>query len=248
MITLKVTRWNMALAGGTVMLGMLFSLGRALPITYPAGAVSDRDISQDAFADSVKRLEDEQKALKAMVDSLEKKLQTFQQAASKRRDSLAEMGNDLEKQKMLAGMVAVAGSGLKVVLDDSTKQAAATDDPGHYLIHDYHLRDVLSSLWSAGAEAVSINGERIVSSTSIYCVGTTLLINNTPLSPPYEISAIGNADTLEGRLNAARPIQSLRGEARQYGLQFIVQKLDKINIPAFSGVFSPKYSAIGSNK
>lgn len=231
------------------MLGMLFSLGRAFPQPqYSASEASERDVSQDAFANTVKRLEEEQKALKAMVESLEKKLQSHQQAAAKRRDSLAEIGRDLEKHKTIAGLVALNGPGLRVVLDDSSKQPPVGDNPGRYLIHDYQLRDVLSALWQAGAEVVSINGERVINSTSIYCVGATLLVNNTLLSPPYEILAIGNAEALEARLGSARAIQSLKSEAKLYGLQFSVHKSDKITIPAYNGVLSPKYATIGGKK
>ena len=78
------------------------------------------------------------------------------------------------------------------------------DDAANYLIHDFELRDVASLLWLAGAEAVAINDERLVASTSIYCVGSTIIVNNTRLSPPYEIRALGNLCPTGGGVEGSR--------------------------------------------
>ncbi|MBI2906744.1 MAG: DUF881 domain-containing protein [Chloroflexi bacterium] len=241
------------MAGGCVILGVLFTMGRAFPqVPASAGSIGEasarEEVPQDTFARAVEQLEAEQKALKGMVESLEKKLQSYQQSAARRRASLAEIARDLEAHKIMAGLVVLAGPGLKVVMDDSSKQPVAGDNPGRYLIHDYHLRDVLSALWLAGAEAITINGERVINSTSVYCVGSTLLVNNTLLSPPYELQAIGSPDSMESRLSSSRSIQSIRSEARTYGLQFSVQKVDKLALPPYKGVFSPRYASIGGKK
>jgi uncharacterized protein YlxW (UPF0749 family) len=83
-------------------------------------------------------------------------------------------------------------------------------DAANYLVHDYELRDVVNLLWLAGAEAVAVNDERLVASTSIYCVGSTVIVNETRLSPPYDVRAIGNAAQLENTLQDPGVLKKLK--------------------------------------
>ena len=123
-----------------------------------------------------------------------------QQAAGSGATSLASVSEELERQRVAAGLTAVHGPGVVVTLDDSSRAVPAGDDAANYLVHDYELRDVVNLLWLAGAEAVAVNDERLVASTSIYCVGSTVIVNETRLSPPYDMRAIGNAAQLESTL------------------------------------------------
>ena len=72
-----------------------------------------------------------------------------------------------------------------------------------YIIHDDDLLRVINELRAAGAEAIAINGERIVAMSEIRCAGPTLSVNNNRSAPPYEIKAIGNPNNLEVRSNCA---------------------------------------------
>jgi uncharacterized protein YlxW (UPF0749 family) len=224
-------------------LGMLLA---AQLQSRPIKQVTAEEGSREAAAQTIKQLENEQADLKKQIADLRAQTASLQKTSGSGGTTLQEIGNELERQKQLAGMVPLVGRGVKVTLDDSaTTKIPASDDPNLYIVHEYHLRDVLNLLWQAGADAVSLNGERIVATTSVYCVGSTILVNDTRLSPPYEFLAIGEQPALEAALNDGANLQSLRGRVRTYGVQFGVSRAAQLTIPAYSGSLGVKYATLG---
>jgi uncharacterized protein YlxW (UPF0749 family) len=121
-------------------------------------------------------------------------------------------------------------------LSDSTASTVPpSEDPANFIIHDYDLRDVLNALWAAGAEAISLNSERIVTTSSLYCVGTTILCNATRLSPPYEVRAIGDPEALEAAVRHSPQMEKLNQRAVIYDLPITVEQSDKVEVPAYNG-------------
>jgi uncharacterized protein YlxW (UPF0749 family) len=141
--------------------------------------------------------------------------------------------------RMKAGLVSVTGSGIIVTIDDSKRPAKPGENPNLYIIHDDDILKVINELWAAGAEAISINEQRLVVNSEIRCAGPTLSVNNTRSSPPYELKAIGNPATLETALK-------MRGgviETLQFwGIQINIRKQDNIIVPDFKGVFHFEYA------
>lgn len=217
--------------------------------TRPIKSVSTEEGRREAAAQTIKQLEAEQADLKKQIADLRAQTAAQQLTSGSGSATLAEIGNELERQKLLAGMVPLTGRGVKVTLDDTAaSKIPAGDDPNLYIVHEYHLRDVLNVLWQAGAEAVSLNGERIVATTSIYCVGSTILVNDTRLSPPYEFLAIGEPAALEAALNDGANLQSLRGRVKTYGLQFGVARIAQVAVPAYTGSLDVKYASLGGKE
>lgn len=146
---------------------------------------------------------------------------------------------ELQQVKMAAGLMPVQGPGVVVTIDDSKRPTKPGENPNLYLIHDDDILKVINELRAAGAEAISINGQRLVASSEIRCAGPTLSVNNTRYSPPYEISAIGEPKTLESSLK-------LRGgvvETLQFwGIQVSVKIQDLVKIPAYKGAFQFQYA------
>ncbi len=146
---------------------------------------------------------------------------------------------ELQRVKMGAGLLPVEGPGVIVTIDDSKRPAKPGENANLYLIHDDDILKVINELRAAGAEAISINDQRLIASSEIRCAGPTLSVNNTRYSPPYEISAIGEPKTLESALK-------LRGgviETLQFwGIQVGVKKQDLVKIPAYKGVMQFQYA------
>lgn len=233
----RPTKWNLSLAVGLGILGLALSLQWK---TEPAASATDspgRSISDN----TIQRLEEDQRSLKAGVGYLQKQIQEYQQIAGARKENLSGITRSLDRQKVQAGIVGLSGQGVKVVVDDSTKSPSPNDDPANFIVHEYQLRDVVNLLWRAGAEAISINDERLVGTSSIYCVGSTIMVNSTRMSPPYELRAIGNASTLEETLNNPNLLRKLKSVAKQYGMEFKVQKAKDVYVPPYTGVFTMKY-------
>ncbi|MBI5956226.1 MAG: DUF881 domain-containing protein [Chloroflexi bacterium] len=232
-------RRSKALLAAFVLLGFLL----AAQVQSPRQMTVPKEASRERVAGTIARLEEEQRSLKETIGRLREELAVQQKLGLARSESLREINSELEKQRLAAGLLPLKGQGVTVTLDDSSKAVGAGGDPASYLVHDYELRDVINLLWASGAEAVAVNDERLAGGTSIYCVGSTILVNNTRLSPPYEIRAIGDAVALEDRLRNPASLAKLKSRARLYGIQFRVTSSKEVTLPAYSSGFSLRYSS-----
>ena len=195
---------------------------------------------------AIRRLEAEQQELKESIGRIREQLDKNRRELAADTEMLKEINMELERQKMMAGLVAVTGPGVQVTLDDSNIQSVpATADPSAYLIHEYDLRDVVNLLWMAGSEAIAVNDERIVATTSIYCVGSTVMVNDTRLSPPYLIQAVGNSVAQEDILSNPAYLKEIKRKAELHGVQFKVDRVKKLTLPAYKGGFPIHYAQLG---
>ncbi len=248
--TVTKKRWsllagqNLALAVAGLLLGLSLAIRWQGVATPPPDAPGARARAVEALQQS----EQEQEQLKATIADLREQLAAAQRQASQQTGQLAQVRADLEREQLAAGLIALKGPGVVIVLDDSTAPPVAGTKTEDYLIHEYDLRDVANLLWNAGAEAISINNERLVSTTSIYCVGTTITVNDTRLSPPYEIRAIGERKPMEALLNNPAYLTLLRPRVKAYGVKFGVTWANSVDIPAYSGTFSLRYANAGEVK
>ncbi|MBE7060669.1 MAG: DUF881 domain-containing protein [Ruminococcaceae bacterium] len=150
------------------------------------------------------------------------------------------VSEQLINAEKLAGLTALTGPGVTVSLSDA-KTPPTANPPENSIIHDSDIRTVLNELLASGAEALSINGERIISTSSIRCVGPTVIINNTRLSSPFVITAIGDAKTLEaGLIIKGGVVDALT----PWGIDIDIATFDKVNIPAYTGVSTFKYAEV----
>lgn len=152
--------------------------------------------------------------------------------AAEREQQLAGLG-------LAAGLVPVAGPGVRVVLDDSELDAAPTGNVNDLVVHSQDVQAVVNALWKAGADAVAINGQRLVSTSAVLCVGNTLLLNGTVHSPPYSVSAVGAG---KDRFEADALVQRLHEDAARFGLRFSVARSDSVEVPAYRGATTLTYA------
>lgn len=188
-------------------------------------------------------------AMAAKVNEARSERDRKQEQVNKMRAELdkiaagAELGPlrvDLTAARIEAGLAEVTGPGIEVTLNDSNMAAKPGENPNLYVLHDEDILRVLNELRAAGAEALAINGQRVLATSEIRCTGPTILINrNQRLTPPFVISAVGNQDNLVNSLK-------MRGGVIEYlqvfGIQASVKKVSNLNIPAFSGVISFDYA------
>ena len=146
-----------------------------------------------------------------------------------------------EELKFLAGRVAVEGEGIIITMNDSSNTAKAGENQNLYLIHDDDILRVINELRAAGAEAISINGQRLTAMSEIRCAGPTLSVNNVRSAPPYEISAIGDKKSLE---NSIKMRGGVEDTLKIWGIQISVETKDKIYIPAYKGSANHFYAKI----
>ncbi|MBP5274826.1 MAG: DUF881 domain-containing protein [Abditibacteriota bacterium] len=147
--------------------------------------------------------------------------------------STQRLENILKESKLLAGTSRVSGPGVIVTLIDSPK--ISKDSPAYeidqLLVHYSDIVLTVNELFNSGAEAVSVNEQRIVANTSIRCAGTPILVNNIRVFPPYVIKAIGNADDLYTGINMPGGTVA---DLQVLGM-LSVTKEKKLEIPAYTG-------------
>ncbi len=144
-----------------------------------------------------------------------------------------------------AGLTAVHGPGLTVVLDDAPQAgtaSASTVDPNQLVVHQSDLQAVVNALWAGGAEAMSIAGQRVIATSAVRCVGNTLLLNGEVYSPPFRVAAIGPSDTMQDKLAASRNVKYFREAAAYYGLGYTVEATSRVDIPAYHGSLTLGYA------
>jgi uncharacterized protein YlxW (UPF0749 family) len=131
-------------------------------------------------------------------------------------------------------LTSLEGPGVVVQLSDSTRPPRPGEDPNKTILHYSDIAAVVSELWAAGAEAVAVNGERVVSNTGINCVGTTILCNAKRIAPPYVIAAVGDSGGLLAWLR--RPGGTLE-LLQAFDFPVRVATRNHVAIPAYRGTF-----------
>ncbi|HEY8340500.1 MAG TPA: DUF881 domain-containing protein [Egibacteraceae bacterium] len=174
-------------------------------------------------------------ALSARVDELAAQVAEFQERDTPQADAIAALQAQVDEIAAAAGLAAVRGPGVEVTLQDSSLETSPRGDPNDLVIHEQDLQAVINALWAGGAEAMAINGQRVLATTAIRCVGNTLLLHGAVYSPPYVIHAIGDDVALRDSLDRDPAVTRFRGAVHQFQLGFSVTSLDEIEIPAHEG-------------
>ena len=151
----------------------------------------------------------------------------------------AENTQDQDMLRYRAALIPLAGEGVIVHMDDSTKTVKAEENPNLYVIHDDDLLRVINELRAAGAEAISVNGQRLTGISEIRCAGPTLSVNNVRSSAPFEIRAIGDKKSLESALRMRGGVAETLGV---WGIQIDIKTSDNVYIPPYRGSIRQTYA------
>ncbi|OFX13984.1 MAG: hypothetical protein A2V59_06025 [Armatimonadetes bacterium RBG_19FT_COMBO_69_19] len=187
----------------------------------------------------LREMERNRGVLEQQIFQLRTQLHAYEQGASQGRDQLEALGRQLDRLRGLAGHTHVAGPGVIVELDDSPLPLRPGDDPNTVILHYTDLQGVLNDLFASGAEAVAINGERVISTTGLNCVGTTIICNAKRLAPPYRVIAVGPPDDMMAYVD--RPdgvVQALRA----FAFPVKITKAVRVGVPAYRGSFRFTYA------
>jgi len=232
-------RWR----GRTIVALTMVVAGLLVAVTYEqaAATVQGREQVRDALIADVQRDSE-------VTDDLTAQLETLQTEVTSTRDELlaasavGQRARDaLARAERGAAAVAVTGPGLLVTLanadptadEDPVGGGTAEQDPRER-VRDGHLQLVVNSLWAAGAEAVSINGQRLGTTTAIRFAGEAVLVDFRPVTNPYEIRAIGDPDTLSNRFIANPDVRALAVISESFGLRFDFSEEEQLSLPAGS--------------
>ena len=183
------------------------------------------------------------------VDVLAAKLQQAEAENKELRNQLEDLQGISGSEKssminddmvMLAGAKAVEGPGIILTIEDSTQAVKKDNDPNLYLVHDEDLLKVINELKAAGAEAISINGQRLTANSEIRCAGPTVSVNNVRSAPPFEIRAIGSTKDLENAINMRGGVADT---LKVWGISLRMEAKESLWIPSSKIGTKFKYAA-----
>jgi uncharacterized protein YlxW (UPF0749 family) len=217
--------------------------GLLAAVTYSQAAASaqGREQVRSALIEDIQRDS-------GVTDELAVQLDTLQSEVARTRDELLAASavgqralDDLARAEQGAAAVPVKGPGLLVTLANADPTADAdpvgggtTEEDPRGRVRDGDLQLVVNALWAAGAEAVSINGQRLGPTTAIRFAGEAVLVDFRPVTNPYEVSAIGNPDTLWTDFLASPEVRSLAVISESFGLRFDFARREELHLPAAS--------------
>jgi uncharacterized protein YlxW (UPF0749 family) len=170
--------------------------------------------------------------LDAAVRKLREQVAAAQAGASKSDAATRDRAAQLATLGRIAGTTALQGPGIVVRLSDSTRKPTTRDEAGAFRIHDVDIQLVVNELFKAGAEAISINDDRLVATSPIRAAGDTIVVNFRPLNPPYVVTAIGARRADFDGSAIARRFERWRD---LFGLGYTVKTQSKVKVPAFAG-------------
>lgn len=176
------------------------------------------------------------------IKNMQAKLTKLENAMAQESGQAKVLNDNLQDIKEFAGLTPLSGPGVIVTLTDvHTDKMDKIDIPiEELIIHDRDIVKVVNELWNAGAEAISVNGNRVVVGTSFRCVGSTVLMDTIRIASPFVLKAIGNSADLEGAFKLPGGIYD---ELRNTDPKLVaVEKSEKLDLPDFGGKTTHKYA------
>ena len=172
---------------------------------------------------------------------LEKAEQTLEQErenSTQNDDNLKETEESITEGNKMIGLTEVNGPGVTVTLTDSKKDISSSLNPSDLVVHDLDVLSVINELKNAGAEAISINDQRLTPNSGIICGGNIIDINGEKVGAPFIIKAIGLPEQLAALNRPGGYLATLK----EYNIGVEFKKSNNITIPKYTGTITYKYA------
>lgn len=243
----RTLKAKLALAAGLVLAAMVVTLGAAQArIAAPVLAKERQEL-----IDRVERADAHANGLERDIERLRTEVEDRQGAVLKQPG-----GEQARLLALLSGATEVHGPGVKLVVDDAKgsssgggggpRESAGFSDTGR--VRDRDMQRIVNGLWQAGAEAVSINGQRLTALSAIRAAGDAILVDNRPLVPPYEVLAVGDKKRLGTTFQDSVDGQYLHVLQESYGIRYTLSAVDEVKLPAASSLTVRTATAVEPKK
>jgi uncharacterized protein YlxW (UPF0749 family) len=182
-------------------------------------------------------LQAQQDSLKAEIVGLRQQIGQLEAQDPGAAESLRRLYADLEQARLAAGLIGVSGPGLAFRFEDGAPGSGVDA-----LVSAQDVRVLVEELWLAGAEAISVNGERLAATTAVIDIGGSILVNSAYLAPPYLIKAVGPPDMYDRLQGSVAFVEFVQGRVERSGLSLSVAQLDSVELPAFAGTVNLRFA------
>lgn len=195
-------------------------------------------LTDDGLRDEVLKWKEKYDNVYQELTESEKKLTEVRQTATQSDTTDNAKQEKIKENKMLIGTADVQGAGIQITLTDNSQAASGMIDPSSVLVHYDDLLQVINALNNAGAEAISINEQRIITITSVTCEGNVIKINGEKVSSPFVIKAIGSQGLLWSALTMPGGYLDVLEE---WGVLVKAEQVDNLVIEKYNGIINYKY-------
>lgn len=232
-------------SGFVVLFVLALTIGFVLAVQLRTTAGADQGglvplAKAQGYAAELKQVQDEKEAVVQELVELEERMNSIEGEKAEEDAFLSGLVSDLDKYKLSAGVVDVEGPGILVTIKDPTNVDEYQQDFSTIMYNYELLLSLVNKLKEAGAEAISINEQRIVATTEISMAGNNVNINGTPTAPPYYVKAIGNPDTLHDAITIRGGI--VETMKMKFNLIVSADRKPKLTIGRYTGTVKFKYA------
>ena len=172
------------------------------------------------------------------INETKLKLQSYEESINKTGNIFKGMDEELALARNYADFEKLEGPGIIINMNDSLAEVGEFENPDWYVIHDGDILEIVNELRAAGAEAISINDERVTATSNIRCGGPTINIDGKRHAVPFVIKAIGDPQKLEASATAPSGYIDLM---EFYDIRINIQKVDKLTINGYDGKYKLNY-------
>ncbi len=210
-------QYSIALTAICILLGVIIGV-QVNTVRQQRLTTSNQRLSEVTLA--LKQVQEERDTLLKQNETLKKNIEEYQEGT---------YGMEMEQLLSFAGLTTVTGAGVTVTMNDSNTKGGG--DLNAYLVHAEDLLSVVNELRAAGAEAVSINGQRMVGQSAITCAGSIVMVNGVRVAAPFEILAVGEPDVLHSALYFPGGVVD---NLSPWGIEISVVKETLVEVPAYT--------------
>uniref|UniRef100_UPI003C7CDBD9 DUF881 domain-containing protein n=1 Tax=Streptomyces sp. SAI-170 TaxID=3377729 RepID=UPI003C7CDBD9 len=228
----RTLRAKLGLAAGLVLAALVVTVGAAQARVAAPVVAKEREELIDRIGRETDAADELEESVEALRDDV----------GARQREALKDSGggDQGELVSLLSGAVEVHGPGVKLIVDDAEETAEGGDgdprgtsgfsDTGR--VRDRDLQRVVNGLWESGAEAISINGQRLTALSAIRAAGDAILVDNRPLVPPYTVLAVGDGKQLSTRFQDSADGLYLHVLQENYGIRTALSVEEDLRLPA----------------
>lgn len=234
---------SISLILGLMCLALTFGIAVQIRTVNGTGTTVSTNAEENELRDAVLKAKEKYDNLYKDLEEIEAQLEIERTNSTQNNTELEQLESAIKEGSKVLGLSEVTGNGIIITLNDSQSVSASNwyADTNLLIVHDTDLINIVNELKNAGAEAISINGQRIITTSAIECDGSVIKINGEKMAPPFEIKAIGLTESLSGAVNR------VGGYLDYFKDRFLEVTLEisnkgKITIPKYTGVIKFQYA------
>lgn len=221
---------------------LTFGIAVQIKTVNGSGTTVSTNAKENELRDAVLKAKEKYDNLYEELERMEAQLEIERTNSTQNNAELEQLENEIKEGNKILGLSEVTGNGIVITVDDS-KSLNWYDDPNLFVVHDTDLMNIVNSLKNAGAEAISINEQRIITTSAIECDGNVIMINGEKIAAPFVIKAIGFPESLMSVNMLGGYVYNLKYDRN---LEVKIETSDslkqKITIPKYTGVSKFEYA------